>query len=310
MLRYMTFDVEVATKYGTNVSILLGNINYWIQKNKENGKNFHDGRYWTYNTVAAFHSLMPFMSENVINTALAKAEAEGLLVTGNYNKLPFDRTKWYALTEKGERLFQSQQNDATDSPSLSESIYQNCEVDFTELGNSISQKSEMEIAKIQNDISENRGTNTKVIQMNSSEENQKHIVRKQASAQRTAPSRPLNEEERESVEQVVEALNEATGSRYRSTSATTLRHLLARLREGFTVDDFKEVIRKKSEEWGGTEMAKYLRPETLFGPKFEGYLNAPEDPKAKERAEKAKADAEWRKSIDERCADWDEDVPF
>lgn len=310
MLRYMTFDVEVATKYGTNVSIILGNINYWIQKNKENGKHFHDGRYWTYNTVAAFHSLMPFMSENVINTALAKAEAEGLLVTGNYNKLPFDRTKWYALTEKGERLFQSPQNSATDSPSGSESISQNCEVDSTELGNSISQKSEMEIAKIQNDISENRGSNTKVIHINSSEENQKHIVRKQASAQRPAPFGPWNEEERESVKLVVAALNEATGSRYRSTTATTLKHILARLREGFTVEDCEEVIRKKTEEWGGTDMAKYLRPETLFGSKFEGYLNAPEDPKAKERAEKAKADAEWRKSIDEKCADWDEDIPF
>lgn len=295
MLRYMTFDVEVATKYGTNVSILLGNINYWIQKNKENGKHFHDGRYWTYNSVAAFHSLMPFMSENVINTALAKAEAEGLLVTGNYNKLPFDRTKWYALTEKGERLFQAPQNAATDYPSGSESI---------------SQKSEMDIAKIQNDISENRGTNTKVIQMNNSEENQKHIVRKKASAQRPAPSRPWNEEESNKVAEVVQALNEETGSHYRPTSKATMRHVLARLREGFTVEDCKEVIRKKSEEWGGTDMAKYLRPETLFGPKFEGYLNAPEDPKAKEMAEKAKADAEWRKSIDERCADWDEDVPF
>lgn len=295
MLRYMTFDVEVATKYGTNVSILLGNINYWIQKNKENGKHFHDGRYWTYNSVAAFHSLMPFMSENVINTALAKAEAEGLLVTGNYNKLPFDRTKWYALTEKCERLFQAPQNAATDYPSGSESI---------------SKKSEMEIAKIQNDISENRGTNTKVIQMNNSEENQKHIVRKKASAQRPAPSRPWNEDESNKVAEVVQALNDETGSHYRPTSKATMRHVLARLREGFTVEDCKEVIRKKSEEWRGTDMAKYLRPETLFGSKFEGYLNAPEDPKAKERADKAKADAEWRKSIDERCADWDEDVPF
>ena len=143
-----------------------------------------------------------------------------------------------------------------------------------------------------------------------SSKNEEHIVRKQASAQRPAPSRPLNEEERESVELVVAALNEATGSRYRSTSATTLKHILARLREGFTVADCEEVIRKKCAEWAGTDMAKYLRPETLFGSKFEGYLNAPEDQKAKEMAEKARADAEWRKSIDERCADWDEDVPF
>lgn len=295
MLRYMVFDVEVATKYGTNVSILLGNINYWIQKNKANGKHFHDGRYWTYNTVAAFHDLMPFMSVNVINTALKRAEEEGLLVTGNYNKLPFDRTKWYALTEKGEGLFQAPQSYTTDFPSE---------------GISISKKSEMGMAKIQNDISENQASNTKVIQINNSEEDQIHIVRKEASAQHPAPSRPWNSEESNKVAEVVQALNEETGSHYRPTSKATMRHILARLREGFTVDECKEVIRKKSEEWGGTEMAKYLRPETLFGSKFEGYLNAPEDPKAIERARKAREDEEWRKSVDEKCADWDEDIPF
>lgn len=286
MLRYMVFDVEVATKYGTNVSIILGNINYWIQKNRENGKHFYDGRYWTYNTVAAFHALMPFMSANVINTALKRAEEEGLLVTGNYNKLPFDRTKWYALTEKGERLFQAPQDGATDSLSESEPI---------------SQKSEMGMAKIQNDISENEGSNTKAKQINSSEENQKHIVRKQASAQRPAPSRPWNEEEGQKVAEVVQALNEETGSHYRPTSKATMRHILARLREGFTVEDCKNVIRKKAEEWGGTEMAKYLRPETLFGSKFESYLNAPEDPKKK-------AEAEARKRLHEKYSKWDDEI--
>lgn len=293
MLRYMTFDVEVATKYGTNVSILLGNINYWIQKNKANGKHFHNGRYWTYNTVAAFHDLMPFMSANVINTALKRAEEEGLLVTGNYNELPFDRTKWYALTEKGEGLFQAPQSCTTDVPSD---------------GISVSQKPEMEMEKIQNDISENEGSNTKVIQINNSNENQKHIVRKGASAQRPAPSRPWNEEEGSKVAEVVKALNDETGSHYRPTSKATMRHVLARLREGFTVEDCKEVIRKKSEEWGGTDMSKYLRPETLFGSKFEGYLNAPEDPKAKERAEKAKAEAEARKRLHEKYARWDDEI--
>lgn len=293
MLRYMTFDVEVATKYGTNVSILLGNINYWIQKNKTNGKHFHDGRYWTYNTVAAFHDLMPFMSVNVINTALKRAEEEGLLVTGNYNKLPFDRTKWYALTEKGEGLFQAPQS---------------CTTDVQSGGIPISQKSEMGMAKIQNDISENDGSNTKVIQINSSKENQKHIVRKQASAQRPAPSMPCNEEEVAKVAEIVQSLNEETGSHYRPNSKATMRHVLARLREGFTVDDCKEVIRKKSDEWGGAEMAKYLRPETLFGSKFEGYLNAPEDPKAKERAEKAKAEAEARKRLHDKYANWDDEI--
>ena len=46
------------------------------------------------------------------------------------------------------------------------------------------------------------------------------------------------------------------------------------MKEGFTVDDFKTVIKKKFDEWGNDkQMSKYLRPETLFGTKFEGYLN-------------------------------------
>lgn len=47
----------------------------------------------------------------------------------------------------------------------------------------------------------------------------------------------------------------------------------ARLNEGYTVEDFYTVIDKKYDEWQGTEREKYLRPETLFGNKFESYLN-------------------------------------
>lgn len=51
------------------------------------------------------------------------------------------------------------------------------------------------------------------------------------------------------------------------------KHINARLNEKYTVDDFKKVIDKKCNEWIGTEYEKFLRPETLFGSKFEGYLN-------------------------------------
>lgn len=131
--------------------------------------------------------------------------------------------------------------------------------------------------------------------------NDKDIVRKQASARRPTPSRPWNEEEGQKVAEVVQALNEETGSHYRPTSKATMRHILARLREGFTVEDCKNVVRKKAEEWGGTEMAKYLRPETLFGSKFEGYLNAPED-------HKKKAEAEARKRLREKYSKWDDEI--
>lgn len=73
---------------------------------------------------------------------------------------------------------------------------------------------------------------------------------------------------------VVSYLNEKAGTRYKATTEKTKTAIRARAAEGFTVDDFKSVIDKKCEEWIGTEYEKYLRPETLFGTKFEGYLNA------------------------------------
>lgn len=78
------------------------------------------------------------------------------------------------------------------------------------------------------------------------------------------------------AEDIVTFLNSTTGSNYRSTTDKTRKLIAARITEGFTVDDFKAVITKKAKEWQGTDMAQYLRPETLFGTKFEGYLNQPE----------------------------------
>ena len=49
--------------------------------------------------------------------------------------------------------------------------------------------------------------------------------------------------------------------------------ITARVNEGFTEDDFKTVIDKKYKEWHGTDFEIYMRPSTLFGTKFEGYLN-------------------------------------
>lgn len=74
---------------------------------------------------------------------------------------------------------------------------------------------------------------------------------------------------------IVDFLNSCAGTSYRATSKATQGHINARLAEGFKVEDFKAVISKKCAEWKGGEMEKYLRPETLFGSKFENYLNAP-----------------------------------
>lgn len=72
---------------------------------------------------------------------------------------------------------------------------------------------------------------------------------------------------------IVEHLNEVTGSSFRASSQKTVRLVRARLNEGYEVDDFKAVIDVKAREWkDDPKMSRYLRPETLFGTKFEGYL--------------------------------------
>jgi uncharacterized phage protein (TIGR02220 family) len=72
---------------------------------------------------------------------------------------------------------------------------------------------------------------------------------------------------------VINYLNQTLDTKYKTSSNKNKSLINARMDEGFTLEDFKTVIQKKSNEWNNTDMQKYLRPETLFGTKFEGYLN-------------------------------------
>lgn len=73
--------------------------------------------------------------------------------------------------------------------------------------------------------------------------------------------------------EAIDYLNEKAGTKYKSSSKNTTKHIKARINDGYTLEDFKTVIDKKCSEWLNTDMEKYLCPETLFGSKFEKYLN-------------------------------------
>lgn len=88
-------------------------------------------------------------------------------------------------------------------------------------------------------------------------------------------SAPKAKKESVPIAEIVQILNEAAGTKYRASTQATRRHIKARWREGFRIDDFRAVIEHKVSEWGSDpKMRQYLRPETLFGSKFEGYLQA------------------------------------
>lgn len=75
------------------------------------------------------------------------------------------------------------------------------------------------------------------------------------------------------IKDIIEYLNTVLGTKYKYSADYIKKHINARLSEGYTLEDFKTVIDKKFRSWSGTEMAKFLRPETLFGTKFASYLN-------------------------------------
>lgn len=105
--------------------------------------------------------------------------------------------------------------------------------------------------------------------------------KKKANGKQT-PSKKENKKEEEKeyeckeiYKEIISYLNEKTGKQFRHTSEKTRTAIHARLADGFTVEDFRNVIDKKCDDWfGDKKMEEYLRPETLFGTKFEGYLNA------------------------------------
>ena len=225
------FDIRIAELYGVNCAVILQNLWHWIKKNEANEKNFHDGTYWTYNSTKAFNELFPYLSQRQIETALKKLRDEGIIVTGNYNAMKYDRTLWYAVTSKGKTILHGGE---MDTPKNVKCILHGGEMDLPPKENGFPR----DVKPIPY-INPNKNSNVNA-----------YIS-------------------------IVSYLNEKAGTNYKATTPKTQSAIKARLAEGFTEEDFFTVIDKKCAEWlGDSKMEKYLRPETLFGTKFEGYLNA------------------------------------
>ncbi|AJP11570.1 TPA: conjugal transfer protein [Clostridioides difficile] len=97
----------LARELGLNEALVLQQINYWIEINKKSGKNYHDGKYWTYNSIRAWQENdFDYMSFDTVKRTFSKLEKAGYLLVGNYNKDPRDKTKWYTINnDKLEELY-------------------------------------------------------------------------------------------------------------------------------------------------------------------------------------------------------------
>ncbi len=88
--------------YDLDTAVFLDTIAYWLKKNAANKQshNFHEGRYWTYNSLDAYTKLFPGWSKDTIRRVIRNCVKNDLLIVGNFNRKGYDRTGWYSLTDK------------------------------------------------------------------------------------------------------------------------------------------------------------------------------------------------------------------
>lgn len=192
-----------------------------------------DGKRWIYNTYKDWEDNFPFWSNATIRRTISSCEKQNLIYVGNYNRAGFDKTKWYAVNYD-------------EIEGMSKRIAQNEQTNESKRANGTAQYEQPNTI----DYTETTSETTKDT-MSSSDEH-----------------------DRVPYKQIVDYLNEKTNSKYRHTTKKTKDLIKARWNEGFRISDFKQVIDIKTAEWlKDSKMSKFLRPETLFGTKFESYLN-------------------------------------
>lgn len=123
----LTFSPELARKIGLNQAILLNQIYYWCNKNKKKHINYINGYYWTYGSIKKWQEQFPFWSISTIKRIILNLEKEEYLISGNYNKKGYDRTKWYRVNEEkiSKLLFPSAQNEPMKSININQAIQEN-----------------------------------------------------------------------------------------------------------------------------------------------------------------------------------------
>ncbi len=103
----------LAQYIGLNEAIILQQIQYWCKNFEASSdtKHYKDGKWWVYNSISDWKKNFPFWSERTIIRAIENLKEYGLIITGNYNSLPFDRTLWYTIDyEKLDRVASNWQN--------------------------------------------------------------------------------------------------------------------------------------------------------------------------------------------------------
>lgn len=99
------FNTSFAQEYGVFEAIFINHLYFWIEKNMGNDRHFYEGRWWTYNSIPAFAKQFEYLSESQIKRIIKSLIDKKVIITGNYNKSPYDHTRWFAFNDQEKFLF-------------------------------------------------------------------------------------------------------------------------------------------------------------------------------------------------------------
>jgi len=136
---YHRFNVEVATRYGVPCALVLGHIDYLVEKARADGEKKRNGKFWVSKSVKKIAQLYPYYTENTIRRAIERLRQEKLIETGHFPTNECPSTLWYTLTKKGKSMLQKGGDDLAILPNQNgtsaETIRHESQNDLTPLPN-------------------------------------------------------------------------------------------------------------------------------------------------------------------------------
>lgn len=115
------YPLVVAQEFGILPAIILNDLKYLCDAHAKAGSDFHDGKVWCYESVESIRLKIGKVSRRQVEKALKVLEEAQLVITGQYSQNWQQRSKWYALTEKGYAFFSLEEDDVPDLPTVSKS---------------------------------------------------------------------------------------------------------------------------------------------------------------------------------------------
>lgn len=247
----------LACAIGLNEAVIVQQMHYWMK----DSRHFYDSRRWIYNSVAKWQKQFPFWSEATIKRALGSLENQGVIVSGNYNRDPRDRSKWYSISYEVLRAIESTTQPVDDAFGHFDQMEQ-CKMtkcNVADCTNAPGQDDPMQVVNMTQPLPETTTETTQEITTEIKNTNG-------ASADAPAPARSAKQDYSPEFETAWQSYPKRAGGNSKSAA---WKHWKARLKDGVKPEDMLAGVKRYAaycQTTGNTGTQYVKQAATFFGP--------------------------------------------